>query len=73
MNPLTYTHRFQSGRTLVFTVQRRPNARPICTASIQCCDLTAEELTEYIPWRNNTVAILMSTLTPGEVLAANGL
>jgi hypothetical protein len=71
MSPLTFSHTFKSGRTLVFTAVRRPNQRPLCFSSIQCADLTPDELAEYVPWRNNTVARLMSILTPEEVFACN--
>lgn len=69
--PLIFEHTFASGRKITFTANRKPGTKPLCISSIQCRDLTTDELSEYIPWRNSVVATLMSTLTPEEVLASN--
>lgn len=71
MSDLTFTHRFQSGRCLVLTVKRTKGQAPVVTSSIQCSELRPAELAEYVPWRNNVVAHMMSTLTPEEVFAVN--
>lgn len=66
---LTYTHRFASDRAITLTLQRRTRAKPVVASSIQCRDLTAEELAEYKPWRTMVVASMMSELSPEEVFA----
>ena len=71
MNDLTFSHQFNSGRTITLTVKRHPDTKPVVACSLHCSQMSDEELAEYEPWRNNTVARLMSILTPGEVFATN--
>lgn len=71
LKSLTFSHRFASGSSITLTVERKANTKPKATSSIQCSQLTRDELSEYLPFRNNVVARMMSILTPEEVFAAN--
>lgn len=71
MNTLTFSHQFASGRFITLTVKRQIDTKPVVESSLHCSQMTDDELAEYEPWRNQTVARLMSILTPGEVFAAN--
>lgn len=71
MDDLSFSHQFESGRTITLMVKRHLETKPVVACSLHCSQMTDEELCEYEPWRNNTVARLMSILTPGEVFASN--
>ena len=70
MKDITFTHTLSSGRIITIAFIRKAQQRPKTRCNFDYAELSAIEREEYLPWRNNVVATLMSTLTPGEIVAA---
>lgn len=66
---LHFAHQCASGKTITLNVYREADSKPNVTSNRAAVSLTMEEEQEYLRWRQQTVAKLMSVLTPGEVFA----
>lgn len=66
---LTYEHRFSSGREITLFVTRKEATTPKVEGSIQYCDLTREEKSEFQKWITITIAHISNALTAEEMSA----
>ncbi len=72
LKDLHFKHTLASGREILLSVYRAADSKPRVVAD-SVADFNQEELREYLKWREQIVATMMSTLTPGEVNACASL
>lgn len=71
---LTFTHRFTTGLAVTLHIERAEFRLPKVRIETER-PIARREREEYLKWRAQVVAQMMTQLTPGEVLrcAANGI